>query len=122
MKRKIYAKYNNRTKMIEFIFVDVNDEQAEYNFALSNLKAIENNQYYNEDDYKLICLGVLNMEGEANEVGINYDYKKDFPFVFDDVKEGQKPKYNTDYFKNIQVKNNERIEQLKNISRGGTLW
>lgn len=121
MKRKIYAKYNNRTKMIEFIFVDVNDEQAEYNFALSNLKAIENNIYYDERDYKLICLGVLNMEGEAKEVGINYEYKEAFPFVFDEVEDGQKPKYNTDYFKNIQVKNNERIEQLKNISRGGTL-
>ena len=120
MKRKIYAKYNNRTKMIEFIFVDVNDEQAEYNFALSNLKAIENNPYYNENDYKLICLGVLDMEGEAKEVGIIYDYKDDFPFVFDEIKDGQKPKYNTDYFKNIQVRNEERIKQLKNISRGGT--
>lgn len=122
MKRKIYAKYNNRTKMIEFIFVDINDEQAEYNFALSNLKAIENNPYYNENDYKLICLGVLKMEGESKEVGIIYDYKNDFPYVFDEVEEGKKPKYNTEYFKDIQVKNNERIEQLKNASRGGNLW
>lgn len=121
MKRKIYAKYNNRTKMIEFIFIDVNDEQAEYNFALSNLKAIENNPYYDENDYKLICIGVLNMEGESNEVGIIYEYKEDFPLVFDEIKDGQKSKYNTDYFKNIQVKNSERIEQLKNMSRGGKL-
>lgn len=121
MKRKIYAKYNNRTKMIEFIFVDVNDEQAEYNFALSNLKAIENNPYYNENDYKLITLGVINMEGDSKEVGIIYDYKNDFPYVFDEVEDGQKPKYDTEYFKNIQVKNTERIEQLKNASRGGNL-
>lgn len=121
MKRKIYAKYNKRTKMIEFIFMDVNDEQAEYNFALANLKAIENNPYYNEEDYGLICLGVVNMEGKTNEVGIIYDYKEEFPFVFDEVKDGQKPKYNSEYFKNIQVKNNERIEELKNASKGGNL-
>ena len=119
MKRKIYAKYNKRTKMIEFIFVDINDEQAEYNFALSNIQAAEKNPYYNEDDYCIICLGVLNMEGEAEEVGIVYDYKDDFPFIFDKVREGQKPKYNAEYFKDIQVRNEKRIEQLKNISRGG---
>ena len=119
MKRKIYAKYNKRTNMIEFIFMDVNDEQAEYNFALANLKAIENNQYYNEEDYTLICLGVVEMEGKPDEVGIIYDYKEAFPFVFDSVREGQKPKYNSDYFKDIQVRNEERINQLKNISRGG---
>lgn len=119
MKRKIYAKYNKRTKMIEFIFMDVNDEQAEYNFALANLKATETNPYYNEEDYGIICLGVVNMEGEEEEVGIIYDYKESFPFVFDKVKEGQKPKYNSDYFKDIQVRNEERIKQLKNISKGG---
>lgn len=119
MKRKLYAKYNKRTQMIEFVFIDINDEQAEYNFALANLKATENNNFYNENDYYLICLGVINMEGTEDEVGIIYEYKDDFNVVFGKIKDGQKPKYNTDYFKDIQVRNTERIEQLKSISRGG---
>lgn len=122
MKRKLYAKYNKRTQMIEFVFIDVNDEQAEYNFALANLKATETNNFYNENDYYLICLGVINMEGTEDEVGIIYEYKDDFNVVFGKIKDGQKPKYNTDYFKDIQVRNTERIEQLKNISRGGNQW
>ena len=83
---------------------------TEYNFALANLKAIESNPYYNENDYCLICLGVVNMEGTEEEVGIIYEYKDDFNFIFDKVQDGQKPKYNSEYFKNIQVKNEERIK------------
>ena len=113
MKRKLYAKYNKRTKMIEFVYIDINDEQAEYNFALANLKATEQNSYYNEEDYSLICLGVINMEGTEEEVGIIYDYKDDFNVIFDKIKDGQKSKYDTAYFKDIQVRNEERINMLK---------
>ena len=113
MKRKLYAKYNKRTNMIEFVYIDINDEQAQYNFAMSNLKAIEQNPYYNEEDYSLICLAVINMEGTEEEVGVIYEYKDDFNVIFDKIKDGQKPKYDTEYFKDIQVRNEETIRLLK---------
>ena len=53
------------------------------------------------------------MEGETSEVGIIYDYKDDFPITFDEIKDGQKPKYNETYLKNITVENKERVEELK---------
>lgn len=113
MRRKLYAKYNKRSKMIEFVFIDVNDDEACYKFEKANLEAEEQNRFYNSEDYKLICLGVLNMEGESQEVGIIYDYKEDFPFVFDEIKDGQKPKYNETYLKNISVNDKEKAEELK---------
>lgn len=118
MKRKLYAKYNVRTKMIEFIFIEVNDDEAIYKFCQANMQAEESNRFYNSEDYKLICLGVLKMEGETNEVGIIYDYSKDFPMVFGEFKDFQKPKYNQAYFKNMNVEDEKKIEQIKKASQG----
>lgn len=112
MKRKLYAKYNKRSKMIEFTFIDVNDDQAIFKYEQANDKAEEENKYYNREDYYLICLGVLNMEGEPEEVGIIYDYKEDFNVVFDKIKDEQKPKYNQKYFEDMRV-DKKREEEIK---------
>lgn len=118
MKRKLYAKYNKRAKQIEFVFVDINDDEALFKYHQANEEAELKNKYYRSEDYALICLGVLNMEGKDKEVGIIYDYKNDFPFVFDNITEDQKPKYNQKYFENMKV-DKEREEQLKIKSLGG---
>ena len=118
MKRKLYAKYNKRSKLIEFVFIDVNDDEAIYKFEQANMESEEKNRFYNKEDYTLISLGVLNMEGEADEVGIIYDYRNDFPYIFDNVREDQKPKYNETYFKNIQVWDEKRIKDLELKSKG----
>lgn len=118
MKRKLYAKYNNRTQMIEFIFIEVNDDEAIYKFCQANMQAEEQNPFYNSNDYTLICLGVLNMEGKKDEVGIIYDYKDDFNVIFGEIKDYQKPKYNETYFKNINVNDKERQEKIIQNSKG----
>lgn len=117
MKRKLYAKYNKRAKMIEFVFVDINDDSAIYNYEMANLKAEKENPFYNSNDYALICLGVLNMEGETKEVGIIYDYKEDFNVVFDEIKDFQKPKFNENYFKEMKTteENEKRIKENAGI-------
>lgn len=106
MKRKLYAKYNKRSQQIEFVFLGVNDDEALFNYNIANDKAETENKWYRAEDYRLICLGVLCMEGAPQEVGIIYDYKNDFPFVFGEVKEDQKPKYNEKHFNQMkEVKN-----------------
>lgn len=117
MKRKLYAKYNRRSKLIEFVFIGVNDNEAVYNYSMANMKAEKENPFYNSEDYRLICLGVLNMEGEPKDVGIIYDYKDDFNVVFDEIEDGQKPKYNQSYFEDIQAKK-EREKEIMDKSRG----
>lgn len=111
MKRKLYAKYNKRSRLIEMTFIDINDDEAMYKFQIANEKAEEDNPYYNREDYLLICLGVIQMEGKSEEVGIIYDYKDDFPFIFGEVKDNQKPKYNQKYFEKMQV-SKEKEEQI----------
>ena len=106
MKRKLYAKYNKRSQQIEFVFLGVNDEEALFNYNIANDKAETENKWYRAEDYALICLGVINMEGTPHGVGINYDLKEDFPFVFDDVKANQKPKYNEKHFNQMKEENN----------------
>ena len=118
MKRKLYAKYNKRAKQIEFVFVDINDDEALFKYHQANEEAELKNKYYRSEDYYLICLGVLNMEGEAKEVGIIYDYKKDFPFIFDSAEDNIKPKYNSRYFESMKV-DKEKEEEIKNKARGG---
>lgn len=110
MKRKIYAKYNCRSKLIEFTFIDVNDDEAVYKYEQANIKAEEENPFYRSEDYKLICLGVLKMEGEPNEVGIIYDYAKDFPCVFGEIADFQKPKYNSRFFEKMKVSEEKEKE------------
>lgn len=116
MKRKLYAKYNKRSKLIEFIFVGVNDDEAQYNFELANLKAEEENPFYDSRDYALIALGVLNMEGNPVEVGIMYDYKDDFNVIFDNIEDGKKPKFNQRYFEKMDV-SKEKEERIRKNSK-----
>lgn len=118
MKRKLYAKYNKRAKQIEFVFVDINDDEALFKYHQANEEAETKNKYYRSEDYALICLGVLNMEGKDKEVGIIYEYEKDFPFVFDNISEEQKPKYNQRYFNNMRV-DKEREAEINEKSLGG---
>lgn len=118
MKRKLYAKYNKRSKMIEFVFVDINDDEACYKYEQANIQAEEQNKFYNSEDYKLLSLGVIVMEGEPEEVGIIYEYKEDFPIVFDKIKDSCKPKYNEKYFESMKI-SNERKEELINKANGG---
>ena len=112
MKRKLYAKYNKRSKQIEFVFVDINDDEALFKYHQANDEAESKNKYYRANDYALICLGVILMEGEANDIGIIYDYKEDFPFVFDRAEDFIKPKYNEKYFESMKV-DKEKAEELK---------
>lgn len=118
MKRKLYAKYNKRAKQIEFVFVDINDDEALFKYHQANEEAESKNKYYRSEDYSLICLGVLNMEGEEKEVGIVYEYKKDFPFIFDRTEDFVKPKYNQKYFESMKV-DEETEKNIKNKSLGG---
>lgn len=118
MKRKLYAKYNKRAQQIEFVFVDINDDEALFKYHQANEEAELKNKYYRSEDYSLICLGVLNMEGKDKEVGIIYDYKDDFPFIFDRTEDNQKPKYNQKYFESMKV-SEEKAEEIKNKSLGG---
>lgn len=118
MLRKLYAKYNNRTKMIEFTFIGVNDDEAIYNYCAANMKAEQSNPFYNVDDYTLICLGVIEMEGDKKEVGIKYEYEKDFNVVFDEIKDFQKPKFNQAYYENIN-KRGEEAERIKREMKEG---
>lgn len=118
MKRKLYAKYNNRTQMIEFIFIEINDEEAIYKFCQANMQAEEQNKFYNSEDYTLICLGVLQMEGSKKEVGIIYDYKDDFNIIFGEIQDYQKPKYNQAYFKNINIIEKEKQDKIILKSKG----
>lgn len=115
MKRKLYGKYNKRSKQIEVTFVDINDEQAAYNFQIANMKAEEQNPFYNSNDYNLVCLGVIQMEGEKNQIGIIYEYSKDFPVMYDNFDDFQKPKYNETYFKNMSKENEKEIKERSGI-------
>lgn len=118
MKRKLYAKYNIRSRLIEFVFIEVNDDEAAYKYASANMKAEQDNPFYNAEDYKLMCLGVIKMEGQEEEVGIIYDYKNDFPFIFGELSDFQKPKYNEKYFKNINTKTEAEQERILLKSKG----
>ena len=118
MKRKLYAKYNRRSKQIEFVFVEINDDEACYKYEQANIIAEEQNKFYNSEDYRLICLGVINMEGESKEVGIIYEYKEDFPVVFNEIKDSCKPKYNQKYFESMKV-DNEKKAQIIEKANGG---
>lgn len=117
MKRKLYAKYNIRSRLIEFVFIEVNDDEAAYKYASANMQAEESNPFYNSEDYKLITLGVIKMEGAEKEVGIIYDYKDDYPFVFGELTDFQKPKHNEKYFKNINAKNEAEKQKIINASK-----
>ena len=117
MKRKLYAKYNIRSKLIEFIFIEVNDDEAAYKYASANMQAAETNPFYNAEDYKLITLGVINMEGTEKEIGIIYEYKDDYPFVFGELTDFQKPKHNEQYFKNMNAKNEAEKQKIINASK-----
>lgn len=118
MKRKLYAKYNKRAQQIEFVFVDINDEEALFKYHQANEEAESKNKYYRSEDYSLISLGVLEMEGKDKEVGIIYEYKNDFPFTFDRTEDFVKPKYNEKYFQSMKV-DKEREEEIINKSMKG---
>lgn len=109
MKRKLYAKYNKRSRLIEFTFIEVNDDEAIYKYEQASIQAEEQNRFYNYNDYALICLGVINMEGDVDEIGIDQQLIKDFPYTFDKVEDWQKPKYNQKYFEMMSKENKEKI-------------
>lgn len=104
--------------MIEFTFIGVNDDEAIYNYCAANMQAEKTNPFYNEKDYTLICLGVIEMEGSKKEVGIKYEYEKDFNIIFDEIQDFQKPKYNQAYYENIN-KEGEEAERIKKELKGG---
>lgn len=110
MIRKLYGKLNKRTKQIEAVWVSHNDEQAQYEFTIANMQAEEQNRFYDSSNYGLICFGVLEMEGE--NIGIKYEYAKDYPFIFDEVKDFQIPKHNQPNMEDITV-DGERAEKIK---------
>lgn len=116
MYKKLYAKYNKRSEQIEFIFLMNNDNEALYNYALSEIKAKESNRYYDENDYKLMCLGVI--EANGNEAGIKYEFEKDFPIVFNEIPDYCKPKYNTDSITDATVRDESLKQQIINKAKG----
>lgn len=112
MRRKLYAKYNRRSKMIEFVFLGVNDDEALFNYNIANDKAESENKWYRAEDYALICLGVIEMEGAIGSVGIVYEYAEEFPIAFDEIKDGQIPKYNQKYFNEMKV-SEEKTKEIR---------
>lgn len=115
MKRKIYGKYNKISKQIELITLMSNDEEAQLSFAIANDKAKEQNKYYDENNYQIIALGVLEMEGE--EAGIKYEYKNDFPYKLDNIPYGFKNFHNQESTKDTTVKDEKRIKEIREESR-----
>lgn len=114
MKRKLYAKYNKRSRLIEFTFIEVNDDEAIYKYEQANIQAEQQNMFYRSEDYALICLGVIVMEGDIEEVGIEQTLMKDFPYAFDKIEDWQKPKYNQAYFDKMNKENREKIIRKAN--------
>lgn len=115
MKRKIYGKYNKISRQIELITIMNNDEEAQMSFAIANEKAMEQNKYYNPDNYQIIVLGVLEMEGD--EAGIIYEYSKDFPYKLDNIPYGFKNFHNEPSVQDTTVKDEERAKEIKKESR-----
>lgn len=118
MKRKLYAKYNKRARQIEFVFVDINDDEALFKYHQANEEAELKNKYYRSEDYLLICLGVLNMEGKEKEVGIIYEYSQSFPFIFDNIDDNQKPQYNQRYFESMKVDKEKQFKIIEKAQGG----
>lgn len=83
MKMKIYTLYNERSEMQEGLFMARNDKEAQYIFALNNVKRKQENIYFDENIFKLKCLGIMEMEGK--ESGILYEHANDFPYTFDEI-------------------------------------
>lgn len=116
MKMKIYTIYNERSELQEGLFLARNDKEAQYMFAIRNEKMKADNRYFDEDIYKLKCLGIIEMEGENS--GILYEHAKDFPYQFDSIPDGILPtKHDQDSLDNIEVENEERKKEIIKESR-----
>lgn len=124
MLKKMYAKCCIRSRQIETIFYANNDDEAQYIYSLANIKAKETNPYYNDDDYLLACLGVIEMEFQDEKtkgeykMGIKYEYADDFPVIFDEIKDYNKPKYNQPSVNDISVDDEDKAKNIIKKSKG----
>ena len=116
--RKIYCVYNTMSKQIDskYLILANNDDEAMYRHAITIDQEKEKNKYFRENDFKLMCLGV--METEGDNAGIIYDYKNDYPVMFDKIPNFWKPKHETPSNENISVKDEKEREKILNESRG----
>lgn len=113
--RKVYCVYNEMSQQIDskYLILCNNDEEAQYSHAISMDKEKEKNPYFREQDFKLLCLGVIETEGE--KAGIIYEYKEDYPVKFDKIKNFWKPKHEEPTEKPMKVSDEEKREIIKNM-------
>lgn len=117
-KKKMYIIYNEMSQQFDSktIMLYNNDNEAQYSHAISIEKFKENNPYFREQDFKLVCLGVVETEGE--NAGIIYDYKNDYPVKFDKIPNFWKPKHEEPSERNITVKDKAEKEKILNNMKG----
>lgn len=116
--KKIYCVYNKMSQQIDskYLIMANNDNEALYSHAITINEQKEKNKYFREEDFKLMCLGVLETEGE--NAGIIYDYKDDYPVKFDEIPNFWKPKHETPSVENINVRDKNEREKILENSRG----
>ena len=113
-KRKIYCVYNEMSQQIDskYLILANNDDEALYRHAITIDQQKQENKYFREQDFKLMCLGVLELEGE--KAGIIYEAEPDYPVKFDKIPNFWKPKNETPNINNITVKDeNEKLQIIK---------
>lgn len=116
MKMKIYTIYNIRSELQEGLFLARNDNEAQYMFAIRQEKMKTENRYFDENIYKLKCLGLMEMEGDNS--GILYEHAKDFPYQFDSIPDGILPtKHDQESLENIEVEDEEKKNKILKESR-----
>lgn len=115
--KKMYVYFNTLSQQIDGnIFLANNDREAEYIYQVNIDKAIKNNPYFKPEDFKLWCIGVLEIDG-YDTAGICYEYKDEYPVKMDDIRPGQFPKHEQPYMEKLQsgIDYEEIKEKLKEI-------
>lgn len=99
--KKMYVIYNLLTEEIDGkIYYANNDREAEYYFAIEMDRAKENNKYFKEEHFKLVCIGFLNFK-----TCIIKNNKEYYPYRFDEIKDFFKSPDEKKYYNNISQSN-----------------
>lgn len=99
--KKMYVIYNLLTEEIDGkIYYANNDREAEYYFAIEMKRAKENNKYFREEHFKLVCIGFLNFKS----CSIKND-KEYYPYKFDEIENFFKSPDEKKYYDDISQSN-----------------